>query len=153
MGYRLLKHGGDHLQMRPLNIMDAAWGVLPLRLVVGIVFTVHGGQKLFVVGVAGVARFLATVGLPAPTLAASVPTAVELLGGLALLAGFFTRAAAALLAIEMVVAILFVNIKGGFFEPRGVEFPLTLLGPAHTARESTCGRSPPLDPFARRARQ
>ncbi len=45
------------------------------------------------------------------TLAASVLTAVELLGGLALLAGFFTRAAAALLAIEMVVAILFVNIK------------------------------------------
>ncbi len=54
--------------------------------------------------------------------------AVELLGGLALLAGFFTRAAAALLAIEMVVAILFVNIKGGFSEPRGVEFPLTCWG-------------------------
>ncbi len=75
-----------------------------------------------------VTRSFATVGLPAPTLAASVLTAVELLGGLALLAGFFTRAAAALLAIEMVVAILFVNIKGGFFEPCGVEFPLTLLG-------------------------
>lgn len=105
----------------------ARWGVLPLRLVVGIVFMVHGGQKLFVFGLAGTTGFMAQVGLPAPAVAAAVVTAVELLGGLAVFLGLFTRWAAALLAINMLVAIVTVHIPAGFFLPKGYEFALTLL--------------------------
>ncbi|MGH7407228.1 MAG: DoxX family protein, partial [Candidatus Methylomirabilales bacterium] len=53
------------------------WGITVLRVTVGIVFLVHGGQKLFVFGFAGVAAFLGQVGIPAPMLAAVVLTAVE----------------------------------------------------------------------------
>jgi putative oxidoreductase len=45
-------------------------------------------------------------GLPAPMLALGVATAIELLGGLALLLGFRTRIAAAILAIFSVVTAL-----------------------------------------------
>ncbi len=103
------------------------WGITVLRLVVGMVFLAHGGQKLFVWGFGNVAAFMGKIGIPAPMLAAVVVTLVEFLGGLALVVGSFTRWAAALLAIDMLVAILTVHLKGGFFLPAGVEFPLTLF--------------------------
>ena len=103
-------------------------GITVLRVTVGIVFLVHGGQKLFVFGFGGVAAFLGQVGIPAPGLAAVILTAVESLGGLALLLGLFTRWAAIPLAIVMLVAILAVHLKAGFFLPDGYEFALTLLG-------------------------
>lgn len=109
-----------------------AWGLLPLRFVVGLVFVMHGAQKLFVFGMDGAASFMASVGAPLPQLSAIVVTVVELVGGLAILAGLFTRWAGMLLAIDMAVAILLVRLDGGFFAPRGYEFELTLLGAALT---------------------
>jgi putative oxidoreductase len=103
------------------------WGITLLRVVVGIVFLMHGGQKLFVLGFGGVAGFLGQLGIPAPMLAAVVVTAVEFLGGLALLLGLCARWAAIPLAINMLVAILTVHLRAGFFLPDGYEFALTLL--------------------------
>lgn len=108
--------------------MRPAWGILPLRLVVGLMFIVHGGQKLFGFGLAGTAGFLGSLGIPLPMVAATVVIAVELLGGLALLAGAAARIAALALAGDMLVAILTVHARQGFFVPHGVEFVLTLLG-------------------------
>lgn len=104
-----------------------AWGIAAIRFIVGLVFLVHGSQKLFVYGFSGVAGFMGHAGFPAPAVAAVVVTLVEFLGGLALIVGLFTRWAAALLAIEMAVAVLAVHLKGGFFLPQGYEYALTLL--------------------------
>jgi putative oxidoreductase len=108
--------------------MGPAWGILPLRLVVGLVFIVHGGQKLFGFGLADTAGFLGSLGIPLPMVVATVVIVVELLGGLALLAGAATRIAALALAGDMLVAILTVHARQGFFVPHGVEFVLTLFG-------------------------
>jgi len=102
-------------------------GLLVVRIALGVVFLMHGGQKLFVYGHAGVTAAMASLGLPFPGLNAYLITAAELGGGLALLFGALTRPAAAVLAFSMVVAIVSVHLRAGFFAPAGFEYPLTLL--------------------------
>jgi putative oxidoreductase len=104
-----------------------AWGITILRVAVGVIFFPHGAQKLFVWGLGAVAAFLEKLGIPMPMLAAIAVTLVEFGGGLALILGVYTRWAAGLLAINMLVAILTVHLRHGFFLPEGVEYPLMLL--------------------------
>ena len=105
----------------------ARWGLVFLRVAVGLVFLAHGAQKLFVFGVAGTADIMGKLGIPLPTLAAVVVIAAELIGGLAILFGFYARWAGVVLAIEMLVAIPVARLAGGFFAPYGFEFEFTLL--------------------------
>jgi putative oxidoreductase len=106
--------------------VDTALAIL--RIIVGIIFIAHGAQKLFVFGIAGVAGSFGQMGVPLPGIAAPIITFIELLGGLALVLGAFTRVAALALAAEMLGAILFVHLKGGFFLPAGAEYALLQLG-------------------------
>jgi putative oxidoreductase len=118
----------------------AKWGMLPLRVVVGLVFLMHGAQKLLIFGPGGTADIMGKLWLPLPLLSATVVIAVELLGGLAILLGVFARLAGALLAFEMVIAILVARVHGGFFAPYGYEFELTLLGACLTFALNGPGR-------------
>jgi len=104
-----------------------AWALTVLRVVVGIVFLKHGWMKVFTFGLHGVTGMLTMLHIPFPPVSAFVLTWVEFLGGLALILGVGTRVAAALLAFDMLVAVLKVHLKNGFFLPMGYEFALTLL--------------------------
>jgi putative oxidoreductase len=102
-------------------------GLLLLRAILGVVFVMHGGQKLFVYGLPGVAGMLDSLGVPFPALNAVLITAAELGGGLALLAGAATRVAGGVLAFSMAVAVVTAHLANGFFLPQGFEYALTLL--------------------------
>jgi putative oxidoreductase len=102
------------------------WGLLPLRLMIATVFMMHGGQKMFVMGVAGTTRAVTQMGIPLPGVSGPFVMFVEFFGGIALLLGFFSRWAALALAADMAVAVLMVRMRGGFFAPRGAEFEMTL---------------------------
>jgi putative oxidoreductase len=103
-----------------------SWGLTVLRMVVGFVFFMHGYQKLLKMGIHGVAGFFGHLGIPFPIVAAVLVTLLEFVGGILLITGLATRIPAALLAVDMLVAIFTVHMKNGFFG-MGVEFPLTLV--------------------------
>jgi putative oxidoreductase len=89
-----------------------------LRLVVGIMIFPHGLQKTF--GLFGGAGFEKTMGFF--TNVAHIPAAfaflaimAEFLGGLGLILGFLTRVAAFGVLCNMVVAVITVHWRDGFF--------------------------------------
>lgn len=100
---------------------------LVLRVVTGLIFAMHGWQKLEG-GLAGVAGMLGGMGFPLPMLFAVILIAVELVGGIALILGVFTHWAAKLSAIVAAVALVLVHLPNGFFmRDGGYEFILLLL--------------------------
>ncbi|HEY6183685.1 MAG TPA: DoxX family protein [Terriglobales bacterium] len=103
-------------------------GLTILRIVVGIIFLVHGWQKIHAFGFHGVEGMFRQIGIPLPMISSAVVILVEFLGGIALVLGLATRWASLLLAIDMAGAIFFVHFKNGFYVNHGgYEFALSLL--------------------------
>lgn len=102
-------------------------GIAIIRIVTGAVFVMHGGQKLFVYGFAGVTGAFTKMGIPMPGLTGPFIALLEFFGGFALVIGLLTRLAALGLAFDMLGAILLVHLAGGFFLPAGYEFAFTLF--------------------------
>ncbi|HTW58438.1 MAG TPA: DoxX family protein [Terriglobales bacterium] len=97
-----------------------------MRLALGAVMVAHGYHNVFG-GLHHHAQFVASLGLPAWL--GYVSSFAEFLGGLLVLAGLFTRAAAFAIAIDMFVAIWKVHWHNGLLgapDRPGFEFPLAL---------------------------
>lgn len=79
-----------------------SWTLAVGRLLIAAIFVLSGFGKIF--DIAGTAGYIGSVGLPFPTLGVYVAIIVELLGGLALIAGYKTRIVALVLAGFTLVA-------------------------------------------------
>lgn len=81
------------------------------RLLLALLFVPAGIGKIG--GFAGTAGYIASKGLPMPELGAGIAIVVEIVGGLALLAGFGTRLAALVLALFTLVATFIFHAYWG----------------------------------------
>lgn len=77
------------------------------RLLLALLFLPAGISKIS--GFAGTAGYIASKGLPLPEVGAAIAILVEVLGGVALIAGFGTRVAALVLAVFTLVASVFFH--------------------------------------------
>jgi putative oxidoreductase len=101
---------------------------LVLRIVVGLVFALHGLQKLQVMGVSGTAGFLGGLGFPMPEVWAVLLIAAELVGGIFLILGLFNYWNSRILGIVSILALLTVHVSKGFFLANGgYEYILLIL--------------------------
>ena len=96
----------------------APYGVTALRLSLGGVMLAHGLAKVFLFTLPGTVAFFQSVGYPGWT--AYPVTALEIAGGLMLIAGVYARVAAAALVPVMIGALL-VHLPNGwmFTAPNG----------------------------------
>lgn len=101
--------------------------LLTLRLLNGVLFVAHGWAKLG--DLRGFSEWLGQIGVPWPGLVSPMVACVELVGGVLLLLGVFSRLAALGHAVIMMVAIGLVHQPWvhGLTGHEGMEFPLTLL--------------------------
>jgi putative oxidoreductase len=107
-------------------------GLLVIRLIIGLAFAAHGAQKLFGwfggYGPKGTGGWFHSIGIKPGVLAAVFAGIVEFFGGILFAAGLFTAVVAILLAATMVVAILKVHVKNGFWNTaNGYEFNFILI--------------------------
>lgn len=89
---------------------------LIIRVVVGLMFLLHGLQKFGIFGgggIQGVIGMFGNWGIPAPGIMAPFVAMVELVGGLLLILGLGTRIVTIPLIIIMLVAIFAVKVQGG----------------------------------------
>ncbi|MDQ3946153.1 MAG: DoxX family protein [Actinomycetota bacterium] len=106
---------------------------LAIRGVVGPVMAYHGYQKLTRPGGAGAfadsVSQLEAFGMGLPRLAGYIVVAIELIGGLCILAGFLTRIWSLLLAVQMFSIPFVVKSQVGLIAPEGggTGFELDLL--------------------------
>lgn len=94
-----------------------------MRLVLGAIIVDHGYHKVFG-GLHQHAQFVASLGLPAWSAYLSAFT--EFFGGILVLLGLFTRAAALAICIDLSVAIAKVHLHNGLMGKGGYEFPLAV---------------------------
>jgi putative oxidoreductase len=97
-------------------------GLLVLRVLVGVAFSLHGFQKLFGWfgggGFAGTSRWFASLGFGDGRAAAGMAGTSEVAGGLGLALGVLTPVAAVAMIGTMTTAALVNNAENGFWSAR-----------------------------------
>lgn len=100
-----------------------------IRIMTGLVFTLHGSQKVLGAfggpGLQAFASWIASLGVPG--ILGYAAAFCEFVGGLMLLLGVASRLGALMVIPVMLGAIYLVHLKNGFFAPDGYEYPLVLL--------------------------
>ena len=101
-----------------------------LRVIIGTMFLVHVSGKFKIGAAAVAANIMGKNGLEPALLFTYVTMALEVTGGICLIVGLFTRFFSAALAIEMLIALVFVHLPKGYAAGGGGYEYVLLIGAA-----------------------
>ncbi|WP_294819187.1 DoxX family protein [uncultured Flavobacterium sp.] len=105
------------MKLNQILTTDTSRATILIRLMVGAVFLSEGIQKFLFADTLGAGRF-AKIGLPNPEFLGSFVGLFEILAGLLILAGLFTRLAAMITLVIMLVA--FATTKSTVLRQEGI---------------------------------
>ncbi|MDI6880758.1 MAG: DoxX family protein [Desulfitobacteriaceae bacterium] len=110
-------------------------GLLVIRLVVGLTFMGHGAQKLFGwfggYGPKGTGGFFESIGMKPGLVLAVLAGLSEFIGGVLFASGIFTWIGSLLIVLTMLIAIVKVHGKNGYWvTSNGFEYNLILIAVA-----------------------
>lgn len=107
-----------------IDSKSSAYGALLLRVALGVLFLAHDALKIFIFTPAGTVGYFHSLGLPGEV--AYLVMTAELIGGLMLILGIWTRWAALALVPLMLGTILLVHGANGWLftnQGGGWEYP------------------------------
>src|SRR3989442_14402591 len=99
-------------KMKGIPSIHPDWGIQVVRIMTGLLFAVDGYQK-FARGLGDVSVYFAKISIPFPGVMAPFIATLELIGGILLILGLFTRVVGALFAVEMLVTTVWVKLALG----------------------------------------
>jgi putative oxidoreductase len=145
--------------LRKLVSTTPTWITLPLRLTAGLLFALHGAEKVFGIrGGPGLSAWMAmekaATGLKPAWLWLAAAAVFELIGGILMLLGFLTRLGSLLVIPIMLVAIysIIVTAEAGPIPLPQIGYPLAMLGAAIALLVAGGGRASVDESMARSRR-
>jgi putative oxidoreductase len=119
-----MSHTAAHSLPTTVESSKADIAAFILRITMGVLFLAHAWLKIAVFTPAGTAQFFQSLGLPGPL--AYLVILAELAGGIALIAGVWTRYVS-LALLPILLGAVYAHSASGFFfsnQGGGWEFPL-----------------------------
>jgi putative oxidoreductase len=113
--------------MRGIWGIDPGWGVTFVRVAMALIF-IGAGYGKFASGTEAVAGGFAKMAIPLPGLSAPFIIALELIGGILLLFGIFSRWIGLLFFLEFIVATFYVKFLGPGFNAGRLDLMLLAGG-------------------------
>jgi putative oxidoreductase len=105
--------------------------IVIIRVFLAATMVVHGVARIYAGGVAPLGEFLSAQGFPLGLYLAWAITAFEIAGGIVLATGYYVPLLASIFAIELIVGIVLVHAKDGWFVVglgrNGMEYSVLLI--------------------------
>ncbi|RSZ64337.1 DoxX family protein [Corynebacterium hylobatis] len=93
--------------------------LLIARVILGVILIAHGWDKFQITGLEGITGFFDSIGVPAAAVAAPLVAFLEVVGGILILIGAFTRITGIVITLIMLGAAIFAHIAQGIFVSNG----------------------------------
>ena len=118
--------------MKPSFLLQPSLSIGLLRMLMGIIFILHGGARLYEGSVNGFGEFLGSKGVPAGVFVAWFVTVFEIIGGTAMFLRYAVKVFCVVEILIQVGGIILVHQPNGWFtvgaQTGGMEFSVVLVG-------------------------